>query len=62
MVRATNRDAVIEEIYAIAKGPKSFPATPESDNNGRKTQLPKSCFKGVNSFEKVCLFVEKSNY
>jgi hypothetical protein len=38
MVRATNRDAVIEEIYAIAKGPKSFPATPESDNNGRKTR------------------------
>jgi|TARA_B110000116_G_C16775633_1_gene555610 hypothetical protein len=38
IVKATNSDAVIDEIYAIAKGPKSFPATPESDNNGRKTR------------------------
>ena len=37
IVRATKRDAVIDEIYAIASGPKSFPATPESDSSGRKT-------------------------
>ena len=38
MVRATKREAVIDEIYAIASGPKSFPATPDSDNNGTKTR------------------------
>ena len=38
MVSATKSDAVIDEMYAIAKGPKSFPATPERDNNGRKTR------------------------
>jgi hypothetical protein len=38
MVSATKREAVIDEIYAIASGPKSFPATPDSDNNGTKTR------------------------